>query len=114
MLISRLFFGQPAASCPVLDTVSAACTQADATYRRGAAIRPVRGEAIATGFVESTVNAVVSKRMVKKQQMQWTPKGSHLLLQVRTKVLNGELDDLFREWYPSFRTPPVETRAAAA
>src|SRR5260370_26560107 len=39
-----------------------------------------QGEAVATGFVESTVNAVVSKRMVKKQQMQWTPKGSHLLL----------------------------------
>ncbi len=73
-----------------------------------------QGEAVATGFVESTVNAVVSKRMVKKQQMQWTPKGSHLLLQVRIRVLNGELDDLFRECYPSFRTPPIETRTAAA
>jgi hypothetical protein len=27
------------------------------------------GEAIATGFVESTVNEVVSKRFCKKQQM---------------------------------------------
>jgi hypothetical protein len=27
---------------------------------------------IASGFVESAVNEVVSKRMVKKQQMQWT------------------------------------------
>jgi hypothetical protein len=42
------------------------------------------GEAIATGFVESTVNQVISKRMVKKQQMRWTKKGAHLLLQVRT------------------------------
>lgn len=33
------------------------------------------GEAIATGFVESTVNQVLSKRFVKKQQMRWTPKG---------------------------------------
>jgi hypothetical protein len=38
------------------------------------------GERIATGFVESTVNQVISKRMVKKQQMRWTPKGAHLLL----------------------------------
>ncbi|MCG8353489.1 MAG: ISKra4 family transposase [Chloroflexales bacterium] len=44
------------------------------------------GEAIATGFVESTVNQVISKRMVKKQQMRWTKKGAHLLLQVRTHV----------------------------
>ena len=30
------------------------------------------GERISTGFVESTVNQVVSKRMVKKQQMRWS------------------------------------------
>ncbi len=30
------------------------------------------GEAIATGFVESTVNEVVSRRFCKKQQMQWS------------------------------------------
>jgi hypothetical protein len=45
-------------------------------------------ETISTAFVESTVNQVISKRMVKKQQMQWTPRGAHLLLQTRTKVLN--------------------------
>jgi len=33
------------------------------------------GETISTAFVESTVNQVISKRMVKKQQMQWTPAG---------------------------------------
>ena len=44
------------------------------------------------GFVESTVNAVVSVRFAKREQMQWTPKGAHLLLRVRTEVLNGELD----------------------
>jgi len=73
-----------------------------------------QGEPIATGFVESTVNAVVSKRFAKRQQMQWTPKGAHLLLQVRTRVLNGELDDLFRAWYAGFRPAPIETPAAAA
>jgi hypothetical protein len=60
------------------------------------------GEAISSAFVESTVNQVVSKRMVKKQQMRWTPRGAHLLLQVRTRVLNDDLADAFRRWYPAF------------
>jgi hypothetical protein len=38
------------------------------------------GERISTGFVESTVNQVISKRFCKKQQMAWTPRGAHLLL----------------------------------
>jgi hypothetical protein len=33
------------------------------------------GEPISTGFVESAVNQVVSKRMAKKQQMQWSQRG---------------------------------------
>jgi hypothetical protein len=46
--------------------------------------------------VESAINQVVSRRFVKKQQMQWTLRGAHLLLQTRTRVLNEDLDDLFR------------------
>ena len=67
------------------------------------------GERISTGFVESTVNYVVSKRMVKKQQMRWSQRGAHLLLQIRTRVLNGEWEATFRQWYPGFRahTKPV-------
>ena len=61
-----------------------------------------QGETISTAFVESTINQVVSKRFVKKQQMQWTPRGAHLLLQTRTKVLNNDLEDAFRSWYPQF------------
>jgi hypothetical protein len=63
-----------------------------------------QGERISTGFVESTVNQVISKRMVKKQQMQWSPRGAHLLLQIRTRVLNGEWEATFRTWYPGFRS----------
>jgi hypothetical protein len=62
-----------------------------------------QGERISTAFVESTINQVVSRRFVKKQQMQWTLRGAHLLLQVRTKVLNNELEGTFRQWYPKFR-----------
>jgi hypothetical protein len=69
------------------------------------------GEAIATGFVESTVNQVVSKRFCKKQQMQWTKRGAHLLLQTRVKTLNGELGEVFKRWYPDMQ---VEELAEAA
>ncbi len=65
-----------------------------------------QGETISTAFVESTINQVVSRRFVKKQQMGWTLRGAHLLLQTRTKVLNDELDDVFRHWYPRFRPQP--------
>ena len=41
-------------------------------------------------------------RFVKKQQMSWSRRGAHLLLQVRTRVLNEELREKFDEWYPGF------------
>lgn len=59
-------------------------------------------EAISTDFVESTINQVGAKRFPKEQQMQWTRRGAHLLLQTRTWVLNEELTSRFREWYPNF------------
>jgi hypothetical protein len=64
------------------------------------------GEAISTAFTESTVNQVISKRMVKKQQMRWTPRGAHLLLQIRTRVLNDQLSTDFHRWYPNFTRAP--------
>ena len=60
-----------------------------------------------------TYNVLVSKRMVKKQQMRWTQKGAHLLLQVRTRVLNDELRDVFRQWYPNFPQGDENQRLAA-
>lgn len=68
-----------------------------------------QGETISTAFVESTINQVVSRRFVKRQQMHWTLQGAHLLLQTRTKVLNNELEGAFRRWYPLFR---VQAEAA--
>jgi hypothetical protein len=69
------------------------------------------GEAIATGFVESTVNQVVSKRFCKRQQMQWSKREAHLLLQTRVKTLNCELGSVFKRWYPDME---VEELAEAA
>jgi len=71
------------------------------------------GEAISSSFVESAVNQVVSKRMVQKQQMRWTPRGASLLLQVRTRVLNDDLSNDFHRWYPAFMTPTAGDELAA-
>ena len=47
---------------------------------------------------------------------QWTLRGAHLLLQTRTKVLNDELEEVFRRWYPKFRpqSQPIEKKRKAA
>jgi hypothetical protein len=71
------------------------------------------GKAISTAFTESAVNQVISKRMVKKQQMHWTSRGAHLLLHVRTRVLNDQLANDFRRWYPGFNQAPDPVALAA-
>ena len=71
------------------------------------------GETISTAFVESAVDQVLSKRFVKKQQMSWSRRGAHLLLQVRTRVLNEELRDKFGEWYPEFNGESEDLARAA-
>ena len=53
------------------------------------------------------MNEVISRRMVKKQQMRWTQRGAHLLLQVRTRTLDGDLRDTFCRWYPGMTSPPI-------
>jgi hypothetical protein len=62
------------------------------------------GDTITTAFVESTVNYVVSKRFVKNQQMRWTKRGAHLLLQTRVQVLNDDLRGTFCRWFPGMKS----------
>jgi hypothetical protein len=71
------------------------------------------GEPIATGFTESAVNQVVSKRMVKSQQMRWTQRGAHTLLQVRARVLNRQLRQDFEGWHPQLAQNEAPQRLAA-
>ena len=51
------------------------------------------GRRIASALAESAVSSLVARRMVKKQQMQWSKRGAHLLLQVRAAVLNGDFKE---------------------
>jgi hypothetical protein len=59
------------------------------------------------------VNQVMSKRMVKKQQMRWTRRGAHLLLQVRSEVLNDDRRTTFEHWYPGMTSADAPQEAAA-
>jgi hypothetical protein len=69
------------------------------------------GEAISSSIAESTVNHVISRRFVKKQQMRWQPETAHLLLQVRTRTLNGRLRETFQRWWPAMT--PVSAPASS-
>jgi hypothetical protein len=70
------------------------------------------GQRISTGFVESAVNEIVSKRMVKKQQMRWNRYTVQRFLDVRIHVLNGTLEDAFRHWHRGFRPIADQTQLA--
>jgi hypothetical protein len=66
---------------------------------------------ISTAFAESAVNQVVSRRFVKQQQMRWSERGAHLLLQVRTQVLNETWRSTLSRWYPGMQLT-IEPHAA--
>lgn len=78
------------------------------------------GLRVATTLAESAVNSLVGKRMIKKQQMRWSLHGAHMLMQVRTADLNGELRDRLRAPFrqpepnvpPLFKPKPPLLRAA--
>jgi hypothetical protein len=59
------------------------------------------GRRISTSAVEGTVNRLIGSRMCKSQQMCWTRRGAHLLLQVRCAVFNGDLLAGFQRWFPA-------------
>ena len=49
------------------------------------------GEPISTATTEGTVQWLLHRRMGANQQMRWSPRGAHRMLQVRTAVANGTL-----------------------
>jgi hypothetical protein len=55
---------------------------------------------------------VVSKPFCKRQQLQWTKRAAHPLLQMRVETLNGELASVFQHWYPDFPVDEGEAQAA--
>ena len=58
---------------------------------------------ISTAFVESAVNEILSRLMVKKQQMRCNRWTIQPFLDVRVAVLNRTLAGSFRRLYPDFQ-----------
>ena len=64
------------------------------------------GQRIATSPAEASVNSLVAKRFVKKQQMRWSRTGAHYLLKVRAAMLNGDLSERTRYVPPETEGSP--------
>ena len=77
------------------------------------AARRQRGEPIATSFVESAVDEIVSWRMNKAQQMRWSRATVQPFLDVRGAVLNDTLEDVFRHRHHGFRPANDHRRLTA-
>jgi hypothetical protein len=77
------------------------------------AARRRRGEPIATSFVESAVDEIISWRMNKAQQMRWSKPTLQPFLDVRTAVLNDTLEDALRHRHHSFRPANDDHRLTA-
>ena len=66
-------------------------------------VRRRRGEPISTAFLESTVNKVIAKRMIKKRQVRWNHWPLQPFLDVHVAVRDGTLAKSFRQIYLNFR-----------
>jgi hypothetical protein len=64
---------------------------------------------ISTATTESTVQRLIHRRMTAKQQMRWSPRGAHLMLKVRTSVINAtfERDHTASEYWAKRPYRPV-------
>ncbi|QCP50286.1 ISKra4 family transposase [Trinickia violacea] len=58
------------------------------------------GRRISTGFVESSINRIVGRRMGKSQHMRWSRAGAHSVVQVRVALLNQEFHELAGRQFP--------------
>ena len=101
-------------SCPTVSVALVTYIDNNAAAIPDYGERQRSAEPISTAFIESTVNLVVGKRFAKKQQMQWSKAGAHLLLQTRIQTLDGTLRETFRKWYPAMAANDAQMPAAAA
>jgi hypothetical protein len=107
----NLWHGKVPRALEIVDELAYALDVEDASPEHRKLLKAVRAFETSTAFVESAVNQVVSRRFVKKQQMRWTERGAHLLLQIRTQVLNDTWRSTLSRWYPAM---PLTLKPKAA
>jgi hypothetical protein len=66
-----------------------------------------QGRRISTAPAESIMNHLINRRMSKRQQMRWSAKGDHLMLQTRVELLDGRLPGHFKWRHRHFRSPEL-------
>ena len=71
-------------------------------------------ESIATGFVESAVNQIVSKRFAKKQRCSGRRRVPIWCCKCALRCSMNAWKITFRDWYPDFRTKPPENEIKQA
>jgi hypothetical protein len=67
----------------------------------------MEGRRISSASAESVMNHLVNRRLSKLQQMRWSMKGAHCLLQTRAELLDGRLEQCFSMRFPRFRSPEL-------
>jgi TnpA family transposase len=65
------------------------------------------GRRVSSASAESVMNHLINRRLTKRQQMRWSMKGAHYLLQTRVELLDGRLETYFAKRFPHFRSPEV-------
>ncbi|HEX7912083.1 MAG TPA: hypothetical protein VF534_28900 [Paraburkholderia sp.] len=70
----------------------------------------MEGRRVSSASAESVMNHLINRRLSKRQQMHWSMKGAHYLLQTRVELLDGRLESCFRSRYLHFRSPEAVLR----
>jgi hypothetical protein len=67
----------------------------------------MNGRRVSSASAESVMNHLINRRLTKRQQMRWSLRGAHYLLQTRVELLDGRLETCFAKRFPHFRSPEV-------
>lgn len=67
------------------------------------------GRRVSSASAESVMNHLINRRLSKRQQMRWSMKGAHFLLQTRVELLDGRLEDCFASRFNHFRSPEMRS-----
>jgi hypothetical protein len=58
------------------------------------------GRRVSSASAESVMTHLINRRLTKRQQMRWSMKGAHYLLQTRVELLDGRLETCFATRFP--------------